>query len=107
MKTKNIFAVTCAVLGVSLSMPVAAETVEEHAERRMRAMDSNGDRVVSLEEFTEFRSGWASRRDDADRLMNPRTVQRAFDRIDDNGDGNISWEELLEETSNMSQHRGS
>ena len=106
MKKTLPFALVCAAVGMAVAAPAAAETAQEHAERRMKSMDKDTDGTVSLEEYTEFRRGWTSKRDDAERLMQPALVKRAFDRVDTDGDGTINFAEVLAETAAMPQHSG-
>ena len=99
MKALKIAAIALAGAGVVTAMPAAAETVDEYAQKRMRSMDKNADGAVTLEEFTQWRSGWAMKRDDGERLMRPASVQRAFDKIDSDGDGSLTSAEILAEAA--------
>lgn len=95
MKTRALFGMTCGAIGIALAVPAAAEESQERAERRMKAMDKDADGTVTLEEFTAHRTVWTASRPDVARLMAPRNVKTAFDKLDTNGDGVISFDEML------------
>lgn len=78
--------------------PAWADDYEGQAQARMKRMDADANGSISLAEFTEFRRSWTSKRADAETQMQPDVVQRAFDKIDRNGDGAISFAELLRNT---------
>lgn len=104
---KKAFACIGAVGVFAIAAPAMAETeqAQAHAERRMKAMDEDKDGFVSLEEYTEFRRGWTSKRDDADKLMKPKLVKREFGKLDGDGDGSASFDEVLAHTKKMPRHR--
>lgn len=87
-------------MAMTLTAPASAETLQERTAKRMSAMDTDRDGLVSLEEFTAFRASWTAKRDDAERLMRPASVKRAFDNIDKDGDGVISFDEMQANTAN-------
>ena len=78
--------------------PALAQDPEVQAQRRMKAMDADSNGAVSLKEFTEFRRSWTSKRDNAEELMKPKVVRKAFDTIDGDKDGTISLAELVADT---------
>lgn len=90
---------------MAIAAPAVAEEAQAHAERRMKAMDKDKDGSVSLEEFTEFRRGWTSKRDDAERLMKPKLVKREFGKLDADGNGSASFDEVLANTQKMAKYR--
>lgn len=103
MKRTILASFACAAIGMTLAAPAAAETIEEKAAKRMRAMDANRDGMVTLEEFTAHRAEWTSRGEDAKKMMEPDRVKRAFDRNDTNGDGFITLDEMVIREQNNAQ----
>ncbi len=83
------------VLALPLAVPAYADDTESRAKKQFANMDANQDKSVSLEEFTVHRRLWASRQSNPEMRMQPDVVQRAFDRVDSDRDGSISYEELL------------
>lgn len=86
---------------LALSMPAVAEDPDVWAQGRMKIMGSDGDGSVSLAEFTEFRRGWTAKRDDAEIQMKSDVVNRAFGRLDVDGNQTITNAEVLERTKRM------
>lgn len=88
--------VTLAVVAAMVPCaPVLAQDPDVQAERRLKAMDADADGSVSLDEFTEFRRSWTSKRDNAAALMKPKVVRQAFDSIDGDKDSALSLAELV------------
>jgi Ca2+-binding EF-hand superfamily protein len=83
------------LLALPLAVPAYADDAESRAQKQIRNMDTNRDKLVSLEEFTIHRRGWAAKQTDPEMRMQPDVVQRAFDRVDSNRDGSITYDELL------------
>ena len=98
MKTHLAMVLAGAFAALTLSAPVAAQDAEAKATQRMKGMDTDGDGSVSLAEFTEFRRGWTSKRPDGEMQMKPEVVQRAFGKIDRDGDGMLTHAEMLADT---------
>lgn len=92
--TKTTTLVLGAAFWALASTSVAAQSADAQAERRVRNMDSNGDRMVSLEEFTAFRKGWVEKQGRDQKLLEPKVIERAFRRLDTDGDGQISAAEF-------------
>lgn len=105
MKVIKLGVVLVALTIGSLAVPAVAQDDQAKTERRMNGMDADQNGAISLAEFTEFRRSWTSKRDDAEMQMQPDVVQRAFDRIDSNGDGSISFAELLADTRKSKSKR--
>lgn len=91
MITKIALSATIAAVGLSLSVPAAAQS---DAEKRLGRMDGNGDGMVVMDEYKAWRLTWASKRANVDELMSDKVVQRAFKRIDLNGDGKLELPEI-------------
>lgn len=95
MKTLFTLSLACAAVTMAAATPAAAETPEQRTDKRMKAMDKDGDNAVSMEEFTAHRANWTAKREDVARLMHPRAIQTAFSGLDADGDGSISYAEML------------
>lgn len=83
------------LLALPLAAPAHADEAEDRAKKQIKNMDTNRDKLVSLEEFTVHRRGWAANQTDPAARMQPDVVQRAFNRVDTNLDGSITYDELL------------
>lgn len=98
MRLQQYLGVLSVLVTLAAAAPASAQDPEGRTAVRMKGMDANGDGAVSLEEFTEYRRGWSAKRDDAATKMRPEVIKKAFDRIDTDRDGRISFVELLENT---------
>ena len=96
-----------ASLAACVTAPVLAQSEEAQgrAEQRMKVMDRDKDGTITIEEFTEFRSKWTSKRPDGDKLMKPQSIKRAYAKIDSDDNGAISFEEILADTAKMKKYR--
>ena len=78
-------------------VPAAAQqTPEQNANWRMKKMDTNKDGVVSLEEFSVYRIQWVEDSNSDASLATPASIRGTFNRMDSNGDGSVTAEEMLE-----------
>lgn len=94
-------ALAATVVAPGVASAQDTQDVQARAEHRMKGMDKDADGAVSMSEFTEYRRKWTSKRDDAAAQMKPDVVQKAFARIDRNGDNSLSFDEVLEDTQAM------
>lgn len=91
MKKHSVAALT--IVSSMIVNPVYACIGAENKDAEFKAMDTNGDKVISSEEFTSYFKSVASALT-ADQQKNYAfQVQQTFSRIDHNHNGVIDWDE--------------
>lgn len=98
MTTRKTLTITLA-FAIVASLPVVAQaqnrSAEEAAAWRMQRMDTNEDGVVTFDEFQVYRTNWARDGDRDENMLRPRAIERAFGRMDSDGDGSVTMDEMI------------
>lgn len=93
---------TCLIFALSIiglnQIPMAAAQAGADpatvAQQKMKRLDANANGSVTFDEFTAARTAYAQQTNANPDTIAPKRLREAFDRMDSNGGGTLSLEEV-------------
>lgn len=94
-------AIACAAAIIASTAAPALANADRMTDNRLKQWDTDGDGVVTYAEFEAFRIAWVAENNKPANWAKPPAIKRTFAKMDTDGDGNVTRDELLAHTKSQ------